>query len=278
MAHAQQKPAAGQIAMTTTTFTPWFAQTRLKGSTPARTITLLEIPGYFADRFRCHNLEFWSKHFESQSPGYTSDLKAKVRAAKSAIINIQIDDVYNLANLDDPARRKSIDLVKSWIDTAAALGSRSVRANAGTGSIERCIEAYRELRDYAAAKNVLLLTENHGGLSLNIDNLLRVLKEVGKENFEAITDFGNFAAGSRYADLARILPHSRHLISAKATEIGEDGTHAEFDFDRCMQLARASGFRGYYSAEYWAPKAKRTDYESIADWMLQHIKTGIGEA
>ncbi len=276
-ARAQERAAAGQVAMTTTTFTPWFEQTRPKGSTPSRSLTLLEVPDYFAARFQCHNLEFWSKHFASQTPAYLSDLKRKVREAKSVLINIQIDEAHNLADTDDAGRRKSIDLVTSWIDTAAALGSRSIRANAGTGSVERSIDSYRELKAYAAAKKVLLLTENHGGLSMNIDHLLRVLNEVGKENFELITDFGNFARETQYADLQRILPYSRHLISAKATEILEDGTHPGFDFDRCMRLARESGFRGYYSAEYWAPKAKRTDYENIADWMLLHIKAGLAK-
>ena len=276
-ARAQQKGAPGQVAMTTTTFTAWFEQTRPKGSTPARSLTLLEVPDYFASRFRCHNLEFWNKHFESQAPSYLADLKRKVQAAKSTLINIQIDAAYNLSDEDEAARRKSIDLIKSWIDTAAALGSKSLRANAGTGTVERCIESYRELKTYAAAKNVLLLTENHGGLSLNIDNLLRILNEVGKDNFQSIVDFGNFTGDRRYEDMKRILPFSRHLISAKATEIREDGTHPEFDFDRCMRIARESGFSGYYSAEYWAPKSKRTDYENIADWMLQHIRASLAE-
>jgi len=276
-ARAKANTAAQRVAMTTTTFSAWFDQTRPKDRPPARSLKLLEVPDYFAGRFQCHNLEFWSKHFESQSPSYLADLKRKVRAAKSNLIDIQIDDAYNLGGEDEAARRKSIDLIKSWIDTAAVLGSKAVRANTGTGSIERSIESYRELKKYAAAKHVLLLTENHGGLSMNIDNLLRIMNEVGKDNFQLIADFGNFKGETRYADLERILPYARHLISAKATEIREDGTHPEFDFDRCMRIASRAGFPGYYSAEYWAPKAKRTDYENIADWMLQHIKAALSE-
>jgi len=200
-ARAKANTAAQRVAMTTTTFSAWFDQTRPKDRPAARSLKLLEVPDYFASRFHCHNLEFWSKHFESQTPSYLADLKRKVRAAKSNLIDIQIDEAYNLGGEDEAARRKSIDLIKSWIDTAAALGSKAIRANTGTGSVERVIDSYRELKKYAAAKHVLLLTENHGGLSMNIDNLLRIMNEVGKDNFQLIAEFGNFMGEKRYADL-----------------------------------------------------------------------------
>lgn len=267
-----------RVAMTTSTFGAWFDQTRTKDQQPARTITLLEIPEFYADRFKCHNLEFWNKHFESQTPAYIAELKRKIRAANSKLIGIQIDGPYELGSPDEASRRKSIDFVKTWIDTAAAVGARAARANTGNGSPDGCIESYRDLSRYAKGKKVLLLTENHGGISLNIDVLLRILRGVGGGNFQLEPDFGNFLnAETRYSDLQRILPYAKHVISAKATEIGEDGSHVQFDFNKCMKISEAAGFPGYYSAEYWAPKAKRTDYETIADWMIQHVLAGLSK-
>lgn len=267
-----------RVAMTTTTFHAWFEQTREKDQPSTRTLTLLGVPEYYADRFKCHNLEFWSKHFESQAPSYLAELKRKTQAAKSQLINIQVDGSYELANPEESVRRKGIDFVKSWIDTAADVGAPSVRANTGNGAPDRCIMSYRELKEYAKKKRVLLLTENHGGISMKPETLLLILKEVGCDNFEVTPDFGNLPSKTRYTDLKNLLPYAKHIISAKATEIGEDGTHAEFDFDRCMKIAQEAGFPGYYSAEYWAPKSKRTDYENVADWMLRHIRAGLAGA
>ena len=264
-----------RVGMATSTFRAWFDQTRIKDHPPTRTLTLLGVPEFYADRFKCHNLEFWSKHFESQTPSYVAELKRRIQAAKSKLINIQIDSRYELGSPDEVFRRKSLDLVKSWIDTAAAAGARSVRANTGNGSPDRCIESYRELKQYAKDKKVLLLTENHAGISMELEILLRILREVGADNFEVTPDFGNLSSQTRYTDLRKILPYAKHIISAKATEIGEDGSHAEFDFDKCMTIAQAAGFPGYYSAENWAPNSKRTDYENIADWMVQHIVAGL---
>ncbi len=263
-----------RVAMATSTFGAWFEQTRPKGQPATRTITLLEVPEFYADRFRCHNLEFWNKHFESQTPLYIAELKRKIQLANSKLINIPIDGRYELGSPDAAFRRQSLDFVKTWIDTAAAVGARSVRANTGKGSPDHCIESYRDLSQYAKGQGVLLLTENHGGISLNIDVLLRILREVGAGDFELEADFGNLNSETRYSDLQRILPYAKHVISAKATEIGEDGSHAEFDFNKCMKIAEAARFPGYYSAEYWAPKSKRNDYETIADWMIQHILSG----
>ena len=264
-----------RIAMTTVTFRARFAQTRIKNHPPVDELKLLDVPEYYADRFKVHNVEFWSRHFESLDPGYLKKLKRRIRKAKSTLINIQIDERYNLAETNEESRQKHLTLVKSWIDAAITLGAKSARANTGRGDINACIRSFKELDKYAKAKEILLMTENHGGLSSDPDKLVQVVEAVGSDNFEILPDFGNFAVDIQMDGLRKVLPHAKHLISAKAKQFDENWNHTLYDFDKCMRLAESAGFGGIYSAEYYDGRSKPMDYETVADWMLEHIKANL---
>jgi sugar phosphate isomerase/epimerase len=265
-------PPLKRIGMSSVTFRARFAQTRIRNHPKVAELKLTEVPEYFADRFKLHNVEFWSLHFESQGPSYLEELKRKIAQSKSKLINVQIDQPYDLANADESEQQKSVAYFKTWVDSAVALGSPSVRANTGGGSFEACLKSFREIEAYTRARGILLLVENHGGLSSDPQKLVDLVKQVGSKNLEILPDYGNFSAEVRYAGLEAILPHARHLISAKTHQFAEDGSHPDFDFDRCMRLAKAAGFPGYYSAEYYDRHGKAVDYEEIADWMIARIQ------
>ena len=91
-----------RIGMGTVLFRNRFKQTRPKElNTPTPELTLLEVPQFYRDRFKVNQVEFWSYHFESLEPAYLEQLKNKLRAAESTLVNIQVDTNYNLASEDD---------------------------------------------------------------------------------------------------------------------------------------------------------------------------------
>lgn len=265
-----------RIGLTTVTFRFRFAATRPDDYAGTEgLLRLTDVPSYFADRFGVHNLEFWSQHFESRTPSYLQDLKKAIEQANSRLINVQVDQPYNLAASDEHERRESVALVKEWVDVARTLGAPSIRANAGTGTVEDAIQSLREVNDYAAQRGILLLTENHGGISTDPDVLLQILNAIPSDNFRSVVDFGNFPDGvDRYRALARLIPHA-HLISAKTRVFDAEGRHTSFDFDRCVQTAEGAGFRGIYSGEQWDPSTDPLDAEYVADWMIEHIRANI---
>lgn len=260
-----------RIGMTTVVFRMRFPQTRPENY-PAEgaDLTLLEIPEYFADRFGMHNVELWNLHFESQSPGYLADLQKALAKTHSTVINIQVDGPYNHANPDDAVRTKGMDYIKEWLDTSSTLQC-SMRSNTGQGEYDVCLAAFRELTDYAEQKGVVLLIENHGGISGDPATHVRLINAINSPNLKTLPDFGNYAPEIRYEGLKTILPYAG-LISAKTMNINADGVHTTFDFDHCMQLVVDSGYTGIYSAEYWDGSGKPVDYEWVADWMIEHIK------
>ena len=265
-----------RIGLTTVTFRFRFAATRPDSYAGTEgLLRLTDIPAYFADRFGVHNVELWSQHFESQDASYLQDLKKKVEQARSRIINIQVDQPYNLAAAEADERRTSVALVKTWVDVAHSLGAPSIRANTGNGTLENAVLSLREVNDYAASRGILLLTENHGGISTDLDVLLQILNAIPSDNFRAVADFGNFPDGTdRYQALARLLPHT-HLISAKTLLFDAEGQHTSFDFDRCVQTAESAGFRGIYSGEQWDPSTDPLDAEYIAAWMIEHLRANL---
>ena len=273
IARPRRDPMA-RIGLTTVTFRFRFAATRPDDyAGPEGLLRLTDVPAYFADRFGVHNVELWSQHFESQAPAYLRELKRAVEQARSRVINVQVDQPYNLAAADADERRASIALVKTWVDVARALGAPSIRANTGTGALETSVQSLREVRDYAAERGILLLTENHGGISTDPDVLLQILNAL--PSVRAVADFGNFPDGTdRYEALTRLIPHT-HLISAKTRIFDAEGRHTSFDFDRCVQTAERAGFQGLYSGEQWDPSTDPLDAEYIADWMIEHIRAHL---
>jgi len=142
-----------------------------------------------------------------------------------------------------------------WIDVAAELGSQGARVNTGQqpeGVFDLSIPAasYRELAEYAAAKNVVMILENHGGMSADPDNILKLFDMVDHPNFRICPDFGNFEDGIRYEALDKIFGLNAFLVHAKTYDFDEQGNHPMFDFDKCMEIASKHGFDGYYSVEF----------------------------
>lgn len=261
-----------RIALTSVTFRFRFAQTRpadYAGTEPL--MTLSEFPAYVRDRFGVRNVELWSQHFDSIEVGHLAEIRRAVERAGSRVVNLQMDQPYNLAAADETERQSSIALVNEWIDVARAVGSPSIRANAGSGTIETAVRSLREVADYADSQGVLLLTENHGGISTDLEVLLQILDALDGDA-RAVADFGNFPDGTdRFDALARLIPYT-DLISAKTLLFDDDGEHTSFDFDRCVQTAEAAGFRGIYSAEQWDPSTDPLDAEAIAEWMIDHLR------
>jgi sugar phosphate isomerase/epimerase len=281
-AHAQSKSKQEKlkhIGMNSIPFRMRFPSTRVDGHPVEPKLTLFDIPVFYADRFAIHNLEFWSRHFEVHSPGYLSDLKKAIARTNSKLIDIQLDDLvftegrmqgYFLASRDEDMRQKSLRFVKEWIDAAAFLGSSAIRVNTESGDFGLCVKSFRDLAVYSAEKGVILLVENHGGISADPALHVRLIREVNHKNIRTAPDFGNHKPDIRYEALKAIMPYA-YEVEPKALPFDDRGEHTGYDFGRCMRIAVESGFSGIYSVDYWDRDAKPVNYEKICDWLIEHV-------
>ena len=268
---------ADRIAIGTVLFRYRFQQTKPKEiSTIPNELTLLQVPAYYKKRFGMRQLEFWSNHFVSLDMDYLKQLKAAIQSSGSKLVNVQADSDYDLAATDETARQKSIAHVKQWMDAVSFLGSQCIRVNPGRpkGSVEQSILSMKEVNQYAKAKKLVLLTENHFGIEMNTDVHIRIVQEAGPDNIYTLPDFGNYPVATAMASLEKIMPYA-YLISAKAMKFNDQPEHISYDFDKCVQLAEKMGFKGIYSVEQWSPEYQDIDYEKVADWLVEHVRKNI---
>jgi sugar phosphate isomerase/epimerase len=275
---ARAAPAApDRVGMGTVIFRNRFEQTKPKEIAELENpLTLLNVPAYYRERFAIRNLEFWSKHFESLEMPYLNEVRARIKAAGVELINIQVDDTYDLASTNEEERQRSLETVRKWVDAAASLHSRAVRINPGRtgGSIEKSIASLKEVNQYCVSKRLPLLTENHFGLEMNPDVHLQIREAAGPQNIYTLPDFGNYPVETMWESLAKILPYA-YVVSAKAVDFDEQAKHVSYDLERCVQLCERAGFKGIYLVEQWSRKDQDLDYEKIADWMLQRVRMNI---
>jgi sugar phosphate isomerase/epimerase len=270
-------PANDRVGMGTVIFRNRFEQTRPKAIAGLENpLTLLSVPAYYRERFGIRNLEFWSKHFASLEPPYLQELRGRIAAAGAELINVQVDEAYDLASENEEERQRSLATVRKWIDAAAAVGSRAVRVNPGRagGSVEKSIASMKLVNEHCRSKRLPLLTENHFGLEMDPDVHLRIRNAAGPKNVFTLPDFGNYPVETMWESLEKILPYA-YVVSAKAVDFDERGAHVSYDFDRCVRLCERAGFKGIYLVEQWSRKDQDLDSEKIADWLLQRVHANI---
>jgi len=265
-----------RIAMGTLLFRYQFKQTKPRElATIKNELTLLDVPEHHREKFGVKKIEFWNEHFESLEPDYLARLKAKIKAAGSQLVNVQIDRIsYDLASTDEEARLKSVKDVKEWIDAVSFLGSTCIRINPGRprGSVEKSIESLKELNAYAKSKNLIIITANHFGLEMDPDKHVQIAKGAG---VYTEPDFGNYPSDDQlFAKLEKIIPYAC-IISAKVVNFDKNTEHVSYDFDRCVRLAESLGFKGTYMVAQYSGQYQDLDYDKVANWVLTHLKKNI---
>ncbi len=129
-------------------------------------------------------------------------------------------------NGSDGDREKEIARVKSYVDLAAIMGAPRMRHDITQGysiksgkycSYESLIpmlaDAVREVAVYAASKNVMTMTENHGFFSQDSQRVEKLVNAVNHPNFALLCDIGNFMCADENPSLAvaRVAPYTKYV-------------------------------------------------------------------
>lgn len=256
-----------RIGLTTVVFRERFQATSQNLNNELK---LLEVPEYFVDRFKIHNVEFWSRHFESTEKAYLLDLSIKLKESTCQLIDIQVDTKNDISDTIEENRLAGIKQMKEWIDIASFLGSKFVRVSQMRKSYDKSVESLRELVTYAAKQRVTLLVENHFDMYSTLDNQINVIRDIRAKNFGLLADFGNYKEEVRLDSLMMIIPNTK-LVSAKTTEFTEDMEHPSYDFGQLISLFEQSRYKGIYSLEQWSKLKPNDDPEKFTDWMIEQV-------
>jgi sugar phosphate isomerase/epimerase len=221
-------------------------------------LPLLEVPARLRE-FGIPKLEICHFHLPSREPAYLRQLRTALADAGITLWQFLIDggDITHPRYAD-----RDIAWIQGWIDTAAALGATRARVSAGRAqptpaNFALSKAALAELADYAAQRNVRLMTENWQTLLATPEAVFAVLD--GLDHVGLLADLGNWGGPTKYDDLAQILPraescHAKAHFTAPADEDAPiDAGMDRVDYTRCLELCQAAGFSGPYSLIYDGP-------------------------
>lgn len=183
----------------------------------------------------------------------------------------------------DPAeRRKNIAHTKHCIELAGAMGIPTMRVNTGRWGttkdfdqlmkdrgVERPIEgvsedeAFRwvidslaECTDLAARCGVTMGLENHWGLGLTPEGVLRIVNSVNSPWLRCTLDTGNFLEDP-YDRLEMMAPHAC-FVQAKTYFGGGKWYTLDLDYPRIAAMLRRHHYRGWISLEFEGREDWRT--------------------
>lgn len=209
-------------------------------------------------RYKVPGIEPLNHHFASRDPKDLAALREAFQKIGVHVVNIPVDFRQSFYDPEADQRKAAIDAGKQWVDVAAAVGSPSIRVHiAGVHGVAPdaalASESLKELADYGGQHNIIVTLENDDLVSEDAFFIVRVLDRVSHPYLRALPDFGNSAMTGdpsfNLDALTLMFRHAYNIAHMKDSEEGDGGKIYNADVPATFQIARASGYRGYFSME-----------------------------
>ena len=213
-------------------------------------------------------LEYVNQFFfdKAEDSAYLAEMKKRADGEGVRSLLVMCDGEGDLGAAGTIERREAVERHHKWADAARFLGCHSIRVNAHSeGTFEEqqklVADGLRQLVEYAAASDLNVMVENHGGLSSNGQWLAGVMKQVDHPRCGTLPDFGNFGTYGglnfnrdadpydRYTGVRELMPWAKS-VSAKSFSFDEDGNEENIDYTRMMRIVLDAGFRGHVGIEF----------------------------
>ena len=183
---------------------------------------------------------------------------------------IMIDELEALADPNQSNRNKAIENHKMWIDAAAIMNCESVRLNLyGSSNVkiwkELSMESLSNLGEYAKKIGINVMVENHGRITSNIPELMKVINGVNMDNVGTLPDFGNFCMADEgygsvfdgaceeaydfYKGVGEMMPKA-FAVSAKSNDFDLNGYETTIDYTKMLKIVKEYDYTGFIGVEY----------------------------
>lgn len=248
-------------------------------------LSIKDFPQMVRTDFGVSGAEYWNLPLAAHQNDQPYLKELLQRAEDSGVTNTLM--LVDLINLQDRSRgpslvstkaeerRQAIEDHKAWMDTAKTIGCSAVRVNLwGDGlSADEIMtlseDSLGQLLEYGSTLDMSIVIENHGGFTSDAKWLVQLMQQINHPLLGTLPDFGtaNFCIErapakanelysktclnqyDKYKGVAEMLPYAKG-ISAKAMQFDSKGEAVETDFERMMNLIKASDFSGYIAIEY----------------------------
>jgi sugar phosphate isomerase/epimerase len=210
------------------------------------------------EKFNIHNINPLSAHFPSIEPRYIDTLREEMAKAGSHFVDLGLG-AGKFYDPDPAVRKASVESSKRWIDIAVTLGSPSVRQHLGgtrgvKPSVDPAAQSLDELADYGATKNIVVNLENDSLVTEDPFLIVKIIEKAGNPYLRALPDFGNTMLKGdpayNYRGVEAMFKHVFNMAHVKDEVISHNGTVYKIDMAKAFGIAKASGYRGYFSMEW----------------------------
>ena len=231
-------------------------------------------------KFHINNIEPWSAHFQSTDPAYVTELRAAFEKAGAHVVNIPADIKHSVYDPDSATRETAIQEGKSWVDVAAMLGSASVRIHmAGVRDVkpdvDRAAESFRQIAEYGAGKNIVVNLENDDLVSEDAFFVVSVIEKANHPYLHALPDFANsmmsLNADFNYHAVTAMFKHAYNISHVKEGEDGPNGKFVPVDVGKTFAIAKAAGYRGFFSMEMDRQGDPYAGTQNLIDMTLKYL-------
>ena len=219
---------------------------------------LKDFPAMVVKKFHVHNIEPLGEHFRSTDPAYVQVFREAVKKARAHVVNIPVSVGASLYDPEVARRKKGIENSKTWVDIAAALGSPSIRVHiqgvkSVSPDVDLTAESLSEIATYGAKKGIIVNLENDDLLSEDAFFIVKIIEKVSNPYLRALPDFGNsMLSGNErfnYDAVTTMFKHAYNICHVKDSEI-DKGKVFKVALCKTFAIAKASGYRGYFSMEW----------------------------
>jgi sugar phosphate isomerase/epimerase len=241
---------------------------------------LKEFGAMVVKKFGLRNIEPLDSHFRSTDMGYVRELREATEKAGARVIDIPVDAQDSFYDLDAAKRQKAIATSKKWVDIAVALGSPSLRLHiAGARNVkpdvDRAAESLKQVAEYSAEKNILANLENDDNYTEDPFFIVAVLEKVNNPFLHALPDFCNsmITHDQEFNNRAMeaMFKHAYSIAHVKDSEGDEKGKFHTVDVAKCFAIAKAAGYRGYFSMEWEGNGEPYAGTQHLIDLSLKYL-------
>jgi sugar phosphate isomerase/epimerase len=188
------------------------------------------------------------------SDDYLFDIKRKAFKAGLEITGTGVRNDFTIA--DKAKRELEVQLVKNWIEAASKLGASVLRIFAGTQKnegipreqvTEWMLKDIQTCVDDGKQHGVIIGMQNHNDFIQTADQIISLVETINSPWFGIILDIGSYRINEPFAEIEKSI---RHAVNWQVKEkMFINGTEADTDLNKLINMIKASGYRGYLPIE-----------------------------
>ncbi len=231
-------------------------------------------------KFGLHNIEPLGDHFRSTDLDYVREVRSSTEKAGAHIVDIPVDLPHSFYDPDPAGRDRAVASSRQWVDIAVAAGSPSVRLHiAGVRNVkpdvERTAASLTRVAAYAQEKQILVNLENDDNYTEDPFFIVSVIERLKNPWLHALPDFCNSMLSHDQAfndrALQAMFKHAYSIAHMKDSEVGDGGKVYTVDVARCFAIAKAAGYRGYFSMEWEGAGEPFAGTQKLVDESLKYL-------